>query len=307
MPLLSFSVVIPVYNRADRILPTLNSVRNQTCNDFECIIVDDGSDDAKELKKLVEDMKDDRFLYIWRPNGGGGAARNTGILAARGRYIAFLDSDDLFLPHKLETCRQHLSSDPLRALYSRMHVDRGVGRHWIRPDRAIRPDEDMGEYLFVYNQFIQTSTIVLPRETAAATLFDPQLRKGQDLDFCLRLHQRGVRFDMVPEPLTVWVDQTEIGRTSRTKGYEAPLAWLERSSHLMTARAIAGYRATVLFYYMAKSRPLRAMVYLIQGGIAGVPLRVLARQFLRGFLPRGFYRALVNRFVAFSGSEIKKA
>jgi len=298
-----FSIVIPVHNRADKILPTLNSVRNQTLQDFECIIVDDGSTDAAVLKELIERLEDKRFKYIWQENGGGGAARNAGILAACGRYIAFLDSDDLFLPTKLEVYKKYLSVDPLRALYSFMYVDRGVDRLWIRPDRAIRPDEDMGEYLFVYNQFIQTSTIALARETAVATLFNPDLRKGQDLDFCLRLHQRGVRFDMVPEPLTVWVDQTESGRASRTKGYEAPLAWLEKSRKMLTPRAEAGYRATVLFYYMAKHKPFRALLDLWRGGLAGVPLRILARQFLRGFLPKGVYRLLVDQFVSISGRK----
>ncbi len=301
-----FSVIIPAYNRAGTILPTLNSVREQTFRDFECIVVDDGSSDSKALKKVIEGLGDERFRYVWRENGGGGAARNTGIEAACGQYIAFLDSDDLFLSKKLEVCRAKLSGDPLRALYSRIYVDRGVGGNmWVRPDRGIGPDEDMGAYLFIHNQFITTPTIVLHREAAAATLFDPNLRKGQDLEFCLKLHKHGVRFEMINEPLAIWVDQTGVGRTSHMKGYERVLSWLEQSRGLMTPRAEAGYRATVLFYYMAKHHPVRALIDLWRGWRVGVPLRVIVRQFLRGFLPSAIYRSLVDGFVALKGRGFK--
>ena len=284
-------------------MDTIESVLKQTEQDFECIIVDDGSNDANILRNLVLGLNDNRFNYIWQENGGGGSARNNGIINASGRYISFLDSDDIFLPEKLEICKRHLDKNPLHAIYSRMYVDRGSDRMWIRPDRAIHKDEGMGEYLFVANQFIQTSTIVLHAQTAKEVLFDPQLRKGQDLDFCLRLHRHNVRFHMIEDPLTIWVDKTEEGRTSRTKGYKAPLEWLERSKHLMSPEAQAGYRATVLFYYMAKEKPLQALQDLWAGKKAGVPLKVLFRQFLRGFLPNFIYRKLVNSFVAAAGKK----
>lgn len=265
------------------------------------MVVDDGSRDSKALQQCVVDLQDNRFSIIRRENAGGGAARNTGIQHARGQYVAFLDSDDLFLPQKLETCAhflKHQKSALNIALYSYMYVDRGVAKKWIRPNRPIGRHEDMGAYLFIANEFIQTSTLVMPRTIALETLFDPTLRKGQDLDFCLRLYKNGVRFQMIEEPLTVWVDQTEAGRTSRVRGYDAPLTWLEKARPLLTRKAELGYRATVLAYYMAKAKPLTVLLDLIKGWwIAGVPARVIARQFLRGFLPRGFYRSLVNGFV----------
>lgn len=300
----TFSVVIPVYNRADSILPTLLSVKNQTFCDFECIIVDDGSKDGEALRGVVEGLNDNRFRYVWRENGGGGAARNTGIDASTAKYIAFLDSDDHFLPNKLAIYAERMTNDPNLGAYSYMFVDRGVDRYWVRPTRSIRPGEDMGEYLFVANEFIQTSTIVLHRETAIKTRFDPALRKGQDLDFCLRLHRDGVRFTMIEEPLTIWVDVMEGGRTSRTSGYEAPLLWLTKSKHLLTRRAELGYRATVLAYYLAKDRPFTVFKDLVAGLIlARVPLRVILRQLLRSCLPREIYRKLVNGFVARRGQD----
>lgn len=158
-----FSIVIPVHNRAATVGDTLESVLNQTFEDYEVIIVDDGSQDSAELKQAIETYGDSRLKYVHRPNGGGGAARNTGIRAASGDYIAFLDSDDFFLSDKLEKVNAVLGSkhDPKVAIYSYMYVKRGEEQYWIRPERPIAPGEDVGEYLFVSNQFIQTSTLIL--------------------------------------------------------------------------------------------------------------------------------------------------
>ncbi len=292
-----FSVVIPLYNRAAIVGDTIQSVLAQDWQDFEIVVIDDGSRDNP--RPAIEAVGDKRVRYIRQDNAGGGAARNNGIEAARGRYIAFLDSDDLFLPGKLSIMARALKNDDGRTvLYSRMKVDRGVDRYWIRPDRGIRDDEDVGEYLFCANQFMQTSTMVVPSEMARRVLFDPALKKGQDLDFCVRLQGAGARFKMVEEPLTVWLDATEAGRTSYVRGYETSLDWLDRCGHMLTDRARRGYRATVLAYHMAPVRPLAALRDLVVGLFAGgVPPRVVARQLLRSFLPKPLYRSLVNRFV----------
>lgn len=298
-----FSVVIPAFNRADLIGPTLRSVLAQDCRDWECLVVDDGSDDGDALRKAVEAMADPRFHYLRRANGGGGAARNSGIDAARGRFVAFLDSDDLFLPTKLSAMAAALADAPDVACYAPVLVDRGVGRHWIKPSRPLGPHEDVADYLFVHNEVIQTSSLVLSRAVAARVRFDPTLRKGQDLDFCLRLQRAGVAFRMLERPLTVWNDRCEAGRTSRTPGHAAPLAWLARARPLLGSRAYRGYRATVLAYDLARHQPVTAAVDLVRGWAAGVPARVVLRQALRAYLPRRAYRWLVDRAVSWRGAS----
>ena len=302
-----FSVIIPAFDRAHLIGPTLRSVVAQDCVDWECILVDDGSADGAALRAAVAGMGDERFRYLRRDNGGGGAARNSGIDAARGRFIAFLDSDDLFLPDKLSTMAAALADQPDTAFYAPVLVDRGLGRHWIKPGRPLGAHEDVGDYLFVHNEVIQTSSLVLSRAAAAATRFDPALRKGQDLDFCLRLQRDGVAIRMLDRPLTIWTDRAEAGRTSRTPGYRAPLAWLDRTGPLLSARARRGYRATVLAYDMARYRPLTVAYDLARGWMAGVPARVVARHALRAYLPRGAYRWLVDRVVDRRGVEASTA
>ena len=95
------SVIIPTYNRAHLIGRAIQSVLNQTYRDFEIIVVDDGSADNTE--EVVKSFYDKRIKYIkHKKNKGAAATRNTGIKAARGKYIAFQDSDDEWLPEKLE-------------------------------------------------------------------------------------------------------------------------------------------------------------------------------------------------------------
>ena len=97
------SIIIPTYNRAHLIDRSIQSVLNQTYQDFELIVVDDGSTDNTEdiIRQFQE--KDKRIKYIKHDkNKGGSAARNTGIKNSRGEYIAFQDSDDEWFPEKLE-------------------------------------------------------------------------------------------------------------------------------------------------------------------------------------------------------------
>lgn len=292
-----FTIVVPVYNRAHLIERTLQSVLAQTCQDFEVCVVDDGSKD--DIEAAIDRIGDPRVRLIRQENAGGGAARNNGIEHAVGQYIAFLDSDDLFMPDKLS---RYAREFPLRedtVLYSSMNVDRGVEKYWIRPERPIIEGEDVGEYLFCANQLIQTSTLVVPAALAKRVKFDPTLRRGQDLDFCIRLQRAGAVFRMVNEPLTIWFDDTEAGRTSYVKGYETSLNWLYRAEPILTEKAKIGYRATVLAYHMGPVKPFIAMRDLFNGWMyGGVSTRVTARQVLRAFLPRSFYRSMVNSFVS---------
>ncbi|MBU3142588.1 glycosyltransferase family 2 protein [Clostridium sp. CF012] len=98
------SVVIPYYNSRDTILRALNSVKNQSFKDYEIIVVNDGSkDDSEEIVKLyISNNKELRIKSLNQTNRGPSVARNNGIKAANGEYIAFLDSDDSFEPNKLE-------------------------------------------------------------------------------------------------------------------------------------------------------------------------------------------------------------
>ena len=95
-----FSILLPIYNREDFIAETLESVLNQSFQDWELVAVDDGSTDKSV--RILEEYSDDRIKIIKQKNAGAGAARNTAISNAKGEYFAFLDSDDLWNPNHLE-------------------------------------------------------------------------------------------------------------------------------------------------------------------------------------------------------------
>ncbi len=105
------SIIIPAYNLESYIDACLNSVENQTYTNFEAIVVDDGSKDGtlKALRRHAE--QDPRIVVISTPNQGVARARETGILQARGRYICFLDGDDLFMPDMLEILMQRIAEN----------------------------------------------------------------------------------------------------------------------------------------------------------------------------------------------------
>lgn len=233
------SVVIPVYNRAKTVLPTLESVRHQTFRDFECIVVDDGSKDGEDLRQVVEGLDDDRFRYVRRENGGGGAARNAGIDEARGEIVAFLDSDDRWLQDKLE--RDIEARADQRVVFSPVLVERRGRIVGQRPRSAPRPGEPIAEYLACRDGFTQTSTIALPAPLARKVRYDSTIHFSQDTDFAIRVGDAGGEFHMVAQPTAVMSDDETGNRLSRSSDWRSALAWADRLRPLLGERAYHAY------------------------------------------------------------------
>ena len=95
------SVIIPTFNRVRLVVQAIDSVLKQSFHDFEIVVIDDGSSD--DTGAVIQQYTDPRVRYIYQENTGLAGARNAGIRAARGQYVAFLDADDLFLPHNLDS------------------------------------------------------------------------------------------------------------------------------------------------------------------------------------------------------------
>jgi len=301
-----FSVIVPCYNRAKSILPTLKSVQGQTFSDLECIVVDDGSADSDELERVIETLDDSRFVLIRRLNGGGGAARNTGIAAARSRYIAFLDSDDYFLPEKLERCRRAIveSHDAFQVIFSQVLVDRGVQKLWIKPSRAPHPRESIAEYLICGGGWVPTPTIVLSTELAKVVRFDETLPLGQDTDFCIRLAAHGARFHMLPAPTVVINDRWSANRITTKPKHVELLRWTDRIRPLLTTKQYLAYRG----WHVAKAaRPhqptLSVLLYLKALCSGAYSKRISLKVALQLLLPPVAYRKLANLPVTLFGVE----
>ena len=197
------SIVIPTLNVASVIGETLESVRRQTFQNFEAIIVDGGSTDgtAAIVQQFCE--KNPRFLFVLQSGSDISTARNTAIQRARGKWIAFLDADDVWLPEKLERQLELAGEEPrANFLFTNYYIWDGLRDPTIyyRVNHPL-PDGNVIREL-VRNNIFGTSSIVVRREMVESCLFDSQFLNGcEDWDLWLRLAERGLWARGTREPL----------------------------------------------------------------------------------------------------------
>jgi glycosyltransferase involved in cell wall biosynthesis len=301
-----FSVIVPVYNRAAALQTAIASVLAQSEQDFEIVVVDDGSTDRPE--ETVSSFADPRIVLVRQENRGGGAARNAGIDRASGRFVAFLDSDDAFLPHHLGALRKLLEGTAGVAGYARLKVDRGGGRIILKPPRAIRAGEDMAVYLMCERGFVPTITLAVEREQAKRVRYRENLPPAEDTDFAIRLAICGVTFRMLPEPGAVWRDVADVGRLSADLRGEAVRVWLEELRPRISARAYYG----ALGWSYAKCLAAEGK----RGQALGLCLSAIARGCypaglagivaLQVLLSGGAYRRLADAAIRWLGAGLRK-
>lgn len=171
-PPVSVSVVIPTYNRSEFLVQAVQSVLKQTRSALEIIVVDDASSDA--TRDVLMQIQDARLRYLRHEvNLGGAAARNTGIDAAQGDYVAFLDSDDQWFPTKIETQLERIEHYDLServVCYGRLLLLDGY-RNQVRPKMGKLPGQSCMNYFFLGNGLMQSSTLMLPTWLARAALY----------------------------------------------------------------------------------------------------------------------------------------
>jgi O-antigen biosynthesis protein len=218
------SVVVPTYDRAHVIARTLQTVLAQTFGDFEVLVVDDGSTDDTE--QVVRSCTDGRVHYLRQPaNAGVGAARNRGLREARGEFIAFLDSDDEWMPRKLEL---------QVALFRRVPEEVGLaytGVETMREDGTTtleRPQERGNVYRdMLWRNVIHGggSNVMIRREVVATVgYFHEGLAAIEDYEYWLRI-SRCFAVDFVDEPLIRYHDPRAGLRRSRALEANLEARW----------------------------------------------------------------------------------
>lgn len=200
------SVVVPTYNRKALLLESIASVQAQTFTDLEILVCDDGSADDSGEAVVMLAAADARIRFLPGAHCGcPGAVRNRGMRAARGEWIAFQDSDDLWLPDKLERQLALAAREPeARFIYSyAAALHRDGTRTRMTPFRVPRAGRVFETFLFY--SIIATPTVLVDRGLAfAAGLFDEEmaLTVAEDYEFFLRLAAR-VPFHFIPEELVL--------------------------------------------------------------------------------------------------------
>jgi glycosyltransferase involved in cell wall biosynthesis len=197
-----FSIVIPAYNAARTLEATVRSALAQTVKDLEIIIVDDGSKDA--TLEVARSLESPTVRVISQPNGGAASARNTGIRAARGKYVALLDADDLWLPHKLERQLEVLENKP--GVYAvqcgASHVNDAMEVLHVR--RCFPPKDVLLETLLFQNLPAFLSALVVARDKLNEVGgFDTSLEILEEWDMAIKM-ARYCNMDALEEPLVLY-------------------------------------------------------------------------------------------------------
>ena len=186
-----FSVIIPLYNKEDFIENALKSVLAQTYNDFELIVVNDGSTDASE--EIIKKSKDSRIKIITLPKSGVSAARNTGILHATRPYIAFLDADDWWAPTFLEEMALLIQQFSNASIFSvgREHVFKE--RTWRYTNQYVPAANEVGEvnHFQVLSKGLPaihaSSAVISKKMLTSVVAFKPTMQKHEDHELWMRL------------------------------------------------------------------------------------------------------------------------
>lgn len=200
------SVVVPLYNKAPYVISAVRSILNQTYGDFEIVVVDDGSTDGGD--KIVKTINDARIRLIHQTNSGVSAARNTGIKAAKGEWIAFLDADDTWVPRKLEIQLQAISTNKDVVWSAGGFVRIKAGKTIVKEEKF--KDEWFQNGHIIKNALIPLAhgrhiciiTVIIKRDVLVdAKGFDESLVTGEDIDLCFRIAVKYPRLLYIPKCL----------------------------------------------------------------------------------------------------------
>jgi len=239
------STIIPTYNRAHVLGCAVQSVLNQTYRNFELLIIDDGSVDNTE--EIVNAFDDSRiYLYKHDKNLGQTAALNTGLLIAKGKYIAFLDSDDEWLPQMLEKqVRVFREDDSLGVVYTWAGTYRAGG--------VLKPVVKFSSRGYINKQaliqgYVSHMITMMVKKTCydSVGLLDINFDNCNDDDICLRL-AREYRFGLIPEILAIVHDDGGSQITKDSKSY-ADGWWRLFTKHEKEIRRVCGDRILAKHY-----------------------------------------------------------
>lgn len=197
------SVVIPTYNRSKELQRAIKSVLNQTYQNFEILVVDDGSEE--DLKIVCDSFNDERIRFLRNEkHTNANVARNRGIKEAKGEYIAMLDSDDEYLPIHLERRIEKIKEWGCDGIFGSAYVFDGETQK-IRLSRPLNDKELMINYL-LSDGFAPTPSHFYKTKAAKKIMWDESLLRHQDFDFSIRFSERyNFKGDYEPTILINWI------------------------------------------------------------------------------------------------------
>ena len=244
------SAVIPTSGRPEMALCAVNSALRQTWKRLEVVVVVDGPDEA--TVRALRAVGHPRLrVVVLDEQRGGAAARNEGVRAASGEWIAFLDDDDTWLPKKIE-CQMRAIEETAAwfpVITCRL-IAQSPGGSRVLPSRVYDSREPVGDYLFRRSGLadpgglMQSSTLLASRELLLAVPFCDELPMHQDWDWVIRVAgYEGVEVTMLAKPLTVWRVEDERATVGRGTNWQVSLAWIRQMRRLVSRRAFSSFVA----------------------------------------------------------------
>jgi len=237
------SIIIPVYNYEKYVRECVESALSQDYENLEVIVVDDGSTDATpEILKSFEQ----KIRYIRQENRGTAAALNVGLRLARGSLVAWLSSDDVYLPGKIRAQVEKLQEEPdLALVYTDWIMIDAEGRE-LQVIRSSCPSPERFIREMLICDFVSGSSILLKKECfERAGYFDETLRAVADADMWFRLLKHGYRFGHVPKPLVKYRHHP----SNQTHNYRLMQVYKDQ----VRLKVIEMFSAEELFSDLAKS------------------------------------------------------
>ena len=199
------SIIIPIYNRSDIIVHTLESIIKQSYENWECILVDDGSDDDIENVINIFYRKDKRFSFYRRPNNlpkGPSSCRNYGFYKSTGAYIKWFDSDDIFLPDALEKQISYMD-DEVDVVVSKLEL-KNLEKNETIEVNEIFSNRLIEDYLLGNVSFYVSGPLWKREFLVNKELFDEKIRNLDDWDFNLRMMYNKPRIFFLDEVIAIY-------------------------------------------------------------------------------------------------------
>jgi len=284
------SIIIPTYNREKFLTRALNSILIQTFKNFELIVIDDASTDNTEKVLKNFQKKDKRIKYFRNSqNKGPSESRNIGIRMAKGKYIAFLDSDDEWLPQKLEKQLKFIENKNAKVVTCWAYVNDKIRKkkYLCKVPYYKNPIPKILKENYILSS---PSSVILERKVIDKVgFFDSLIRYAEDWDYWIRIIKAGYNFFVVKEPLLkyhLWE-----GGTPGTLNFSKKAKDLNR--------ILEKHKELFLKYPKIYAKHLKSVGHLLAfGGDI-----FLARKFFLESFEKGNYKSLINFSISFLGTR----
>lgn len=221
------SIIIPTFNCGQYITTAIESALKQTYQDSEIIVVDDGStDNTREI--LREYLKKDLIRYIYQENKGVAEARNIGVLAAEGEYIAYVDADDELDERMIAKCLQSIENDNTEWCVTDIlrieSNEKGIKKEIFKTELPKKLEHGILEH-----DFSRRSPFFRKKTLVDIGLYDKTLLTREDWDMNIRLIREGIRFSYVPEPIYIYkIRKSGLMKSAKKKSYDSTLRLLKK-------------------------------------------------------------------------------